>query len=230
MKIRSSGASPAPAPKMPPIETMLAVAAAGLALSVSPGPSMLYVLSRSVGQSRMAGVASALGLGLGGVVLAIAAALGLAAVFQNSGAAQTVLKLAGSAYLIYLGVQMAIEAIGDAKAKAKDFVVATVERASFLNILWQGMLVEILNPKTILFFVLFIPPFVDASAGDDVMMQLLILGILVPLTAIPSDLFVAFVGGSFAETVRSNPRVNVALSFGGAAVLTGIGVSLALSA
>lgn len=215
---------------MPPIETLIAVAAAGLALSVSPGPSMLYVLSRSVGQSRMAGVASALGLGLGGVVLAIAAALGLAAVFQNSGAAQTVLKLAGSAYLIYLGVQMAIEAIGD--AKAKDFVVATVERASFLNILWQGMLVEILNPKTILFFVLFIPPFVDASAngGADVMTQLLILGILVPLTAIPSDLFVAFVGGSFAETVRSNPRVNLALSFGGAAVLTGIGVSLAFSA
>ncbi|MEO0359971.1 MAG: LysE family translocator [Pseudomonadota bacterium] len=212
---------------MPTIESLIAVAVAGLALSVSPGPSMLYVLSRSVGQSRMAGLASAIGLGIGGVILAVLAALGLAAVFQNSATAQTVLKYAGSAYLIYLGVQMAAEAVG--RSEPDDLVVSEVKKASFFSIVWQGVLVEVLNPKTIIFFVLFIPPFVDANGGGDVVTQLLILGALVPLTAIPSDVFVAYLGGSVAETVRSRPAVGNTLSILGGVILIAIGLSLGLS-
>lgn len=207
---------------MPSTETVLAVAAAGLALSASPGPSMLYVLSRSVGQSRAAGLASAIGLGLGGVFLAVVAALGLAAVFQQSETAQIALRLAGSGYLIYLGAQMIMET---REAKPSDIRIEEVKHASFLQIVWQGVLVEVLNPKTILFFVLFIPPFVEASDGD-IVVQLLVLGVLVPLTAVPSDIIVAFIGGSVATAVRGNPNVRLALGVLGGVVLIGIGLSI----
>lgn len=214
---------------MPTAETMVMVALAGLALSATPGPSMLYVLSRSVGQSRAAGLASALGLGLGGVLLAAATALGLAAVFQKTGWAIDVLRIAGSIYLIYLGLQMIWEARSSAAA---EFRVHVVRERSFFAIIWQGVLVEFLNPKTVLFFVLFLPQFVvdhgGRIEGDNITTQLLILGVLVPLTAVPSDLFVAFVGGSVAQRVNDNPAVRIGLSWLGGLILIGIAVNLYL--
>lgn len=206
---------------MPSIETIIVVALAGFALSASPGPSMLYVLSRSVGQSRAAGLASALGLALGGAILAIIAALGLAAVFQQSEYAYTGLTICGSLYLIWLGVRMIIEKDdepGDTELKA-------VKIRSFGQIIWQGVVVELLNPKTILFFMAFIPPFVETSRGD-VVTQMLILGVLVPLTAIPSDVIVALIGGSLAATVKGNVMVRRGLAWLGGLFLIGIGVSL----
>lgn len=212
---------------MPSIETMLVVALAGLALSASPGPSMLYVLSRSVGQSRAAGLASALGLGLGGVLLAAATALGLAAVLKQSQWAIEVLRVAGSLYLIYLGAQMIWEARETANA---EFKVKEVRKRSFASIVWQGVLVEFLNPKTVLFFVLFLPQFVEASGGriddENVTMQLMVLGILVPLTAVPSDLIVAFVGGSVAQRINNNHGIRLALSWIGGLILIAIALNL----
>ncbi len=207
---------------MPSLETMMVVALAGLALSASPGPSMLYVLSRSVGQSRAAGLASAIGLGLGGVVLAVVAALGLAAVFQQSEAAYRILTFAGAAYLVYLGGQMILERDS---GEPGDVRLERIERRSYGRIIWQGVLVEVMNPKTILFFMAFIPPFVETSKGD-VGMQMLVLGILVPLTAVPSDRIVAFIGGSLAKTVNGNRAVRVGLRWVGGLFLIGIGVSL----
>ncbi|MEM7271374.1 MAG: LysE family translocator [Pseudomonadota bacterium] len=215
---------------MPTVESIIAVALAGLALSATPGPSMLYVLSRSVGQSRAAGLASAIGLGLGGVALAAATALGLAAILKQSEWAIDVLRIAGSAYLVYLGVQMIWEA---QTAPRQEFKVEDVRRHSLASIIWQGVLVEVLNPKTVLFFVLFLPQFVEASGGSiaesNVTLQLLILGILVPLTAVPSDLIVAFVGGSVAEAVNNNPFINKALSWVGGLILIAIALNLHFS-
>lgn len=214
---------------MPSAETMIMVALAGLALSATPGPSMLYVLSRSVGQSRAAGLASALGLGLGGVLLALATALGLAAVFRQSDWAIEILRIAGSLYLVYLGATMIWEARESASTK---FKVREVSKRSFMSIIWQGVLVEFLNPKTVLFFVLFLPQFVEASGGHiesgNVALQLMILGILVPLTAVPSDLVVAFVGGSIAQRVNDNPAVRIGLSWIGGLVLIAIALNLHL--
>lgn len=212
---------------MPSIDTIILVALAGLALSATPGPSMLYVLSRSVGQSRAAGFASAVGLGLGGVILAAATALGLAAIFKQSGWALDVLRVAGSIYLVYLGLQM----IWEARAQARQSLeVQNVSERSLMSIIWQGVLVELLNPKTILFFVLFLPQFVEASGGriegDNVTMQLLFLGILVPLTAVPSDLIVAFVGGSLAQRLNENQMVRQALSWFGGLILIAIAMNL----
>ena len=212
---------------MPSLESIIAVALAGLALSASPGPSMLYVLSRSVGQSRAAGLASAIGLGLGGVLLAAATALGLAAVLEQSQGAIDALRIAGSAYLVFLGVSMIWEAHATQPQKLE---VSDVRKHSLSTIIWQGVLVEFLNPKTVLFFVLFLPQFVEASGGsisdDNVTLQLLVLGILVPLTAVPSDLIVAFVGGSVAQTVNNNPMISKVLSWVGGLTLIFIAANL----
>ncbi|MEM0930776.1 MAG: LysE family translocator [Pseudomonadota bacterium] len=215
---------------MPSWEVMAAVALAGLALSVTPGPSMLYVLSRSVGQSRGAGIASAVGLCLGGVVLAIATAFGLAQVFQRSDWLVTGLRYAGSIYLIWLGLDM----IRGAKATAEmTYKAEKVQQSSVMSIMWQGVLVELLNPKTILFFALFLPPFIsvsDINAGaGQIQLQLLILGILVPLTAIPMDLIVAYTGGSMAGFLNRRRNMRRWMAWGGGAILILIAVNLHLS-
>lgn len=212
---------------MPPLESILAVALAGLALSATPGPSMLYVLSRTVGQSRSAGVASALGLCLGGVLLAIATAWGLGSVFMTFDALVLALKYLGAAYLVWLGLGM----IREARATARQELAATkVDQRPLAQVMWQGVLVELLNPKTVLFFALFLPPFValDQGAADagDVTLQLLLLGILVPLTAIPADLVVAWMGGAMARTLNESRKAREVMAWAGGLVLIGIAASL----
>ena len=214
---------------MPPFDSIVSVSIAGLALSASPGPSMLYVLTRSIGQSRAAGLASALGLCLGGIFLAIATAMGLAAVFARFNWLDAALRYAGSAYLIWLGVGM----IRGAREAAKHtFDVKQISQKPLIAIIWQGVLVELLNPKTILFFALFLPPFIKSSVGQatggSVQMQLLVLGVLVPLTAIPSDLLVAYMGGTMARAINNKKAIRERLAWVGGLILIGIALNLQL--
>lgn len=212
---------------MPTIDTIVAVALAGLALSATPGPSMLYVLSHTVGQSRAAGFASAVGLCIGGILLAIATALGLATLFAMFDWLVVTLRYLGSAYLIWLGIGM----IRDARMQAKaDLTPAEIRRKPLAKIVWQGVLVEVLNPKTVLFFALFLPPFVTLDHGQvsdaTIAGQLLLLGALVPLTAVPSDIAVAMVGGALTKTFNANTKAREVLAWLGGLVLIGIAVSL----
>lgn len=214
---------------MPSLDAIIAVSLAGLALSATPGPSMLYVLSRTVGQSRAAGLASALGLCIGGIVLAIATALGLAALFEKSSWIVTALRYAGSVYLIWLGLEM----IRGAKSEAQvSLDIEQVPQRSLSSIIWQGVIVEVLNPKTVLFFALFLPPFINAgdihAAEDSVAIQLLVLGALVPLTAIPSDLVVAYMGGTLAKVINRKRAMRERMALVGGLVLIGIALNLHL--
>lgn len=185
---------------------------------------MLYVLSRTVGQSRSAGLASALGLCLGGVLLAIATAWGLGTVFMTFDELVLALKYLGAAYLVWLGVGMIREARANAQA---DLRATAVARKSLPQIMWQGVLVELLNPKTVLFFALFLPPFVALDGpSSDVTLQLLLLGVLVPLTAIPADLVVAWLGGTMARTLNESRKAREALAWVGGLILIGIAASL----
>ncbi len=190
---------------------------------------MLYVLSRTVGQSRAAGLASALGLCLGGILLAIVAALGLGAVLAASPELLTLIRYVGSAYLIWLGLGMIRES-----QLAAQTVLSAVEvgRSSLVKVMWQGVLVELLNPKTVLFLALFLPPFVAAGQPAEpdaaVTLQLLVLGILVPLTAVPSDLLVAFLGGTLAQRLNRSRQTRVWLSWVAGITLIGIAVNLHL--
>lgn len=212
---------------MPPMDSILAVALAGLALSATPGPSMLYVLSRTVGQSRSAGFASAIGLCLGGILLAVATAWGLGTVFMTYGGLVQVLRYLGAAYLIWLGVGMIVEA----RASAEQVLAAsTVAKRPLADVMWQGVLVELLNPKTVLFFALFLPPFValdpGAAGSGSVTIQLLLLGVLVPLTAIPADLVVAWLGGTIAQTLNESRKARESMAWASGLVLIGIAAVL----
>jgi threonine/homoserine/homoserine lactone efflux protein len=187
---------------------------------------MLYVLSRTVGQSRSAGLASALGLCLGGILLAVATAWGLGTVFTTFNGLVLALKFFGAAYLVWLGVGMIREARANSR---RDLTASTVARRSLAQIMWQGMLVELLNPKTVLFFALFLPPFValdQGVAGNEVTYQLLILGILVPLTAIPADLLVAWMGGTMSDRLNQSRKAREIMAWIGGLVLIGIAASL----
>lgn len=212
---------------MPSLDVIISVALAGLALSVSPGPSMLYVLSRTVGQSRAAGLASALGLCLGGMLLAIATALGLSTLFKSSEWIVITLRYAGSAYLVWLGLDMIRNARTAGQAKLD---VENVQHQPFSSIIWQGAFVELLNPKTVLFFALFLPPFIntgpDISSEAAVVTQLLVLGILVPLTAIPSDLVVAYAGATIAKVINREKAMRERMAWIGGIILIGVAVNL----
>lgn len=214
---------------MPHLEAVASVALAGFALSASPGPSMLYVLSRSVGQGRAAGLASAVGLCLGGIILAIATALGLAIVFSKFPLLVTTLRYVGSAYLVWLGVIMIRSARRDSQVTLE---ATSIQRQPLSVVVKQGMLVELLNPKTVLFFALFLPPFVSSGEGQivngNVQLELLFLGILVPITAIPSDLIVAYLGGSMARALNHHRVVRERLAWIGGLILIGIALNLHL--
>ena len=203
---------------MPDTQTILLVTLAGLALSITPGPSMLYVLSRSIGQSREAGLASAVGLALGGVALALAAALGLAVLFSNSSLLYTTVLYLGAGYLVYLGVGMLWPSGEDGATR-----IDQVRRQSIRTIVVQGIVVEMLNPKTLLFFVAFLPQFIDTDKGN-VTLQMLILGAIVPLTALPSDLVVSFAGGAVTRRLAGKPRMVLLLQWLGGLFLIGLGI------
>lgn len=199
---------------VPGLNTILVVAAAGFAFSLSPGPSMLFVMSRSIGQSRQAGLASAAGLALGGMCLAALTALGAGAILADSSSLFSAVRLLGGAYLAYLGVRALIEL----RAYRFDDDLEVSSGAPLSTAVRQGFLVELLNPKTVLFFLAFLPGFIDPSAGH-VGSQMLVLGLLIPLTAIPSDVMVSFLAGSFAEHVNDHPKYGLVLEVVSAAIL-----------
>ncbi len=204
---------------MPSFEAIITVLIAGFMISASPGPSMMYVLSRSVGQSRAAGFASSVGLAIGGVLLAIGSALGLAVIFEYSSGLYRAISFAGAAYLFYLGYDM-ISNAGKEKLE-----ISRVKSEKFSKIMYQGILVELLNPKTILFFLAFLPQFVDYSRAD-VTTQMMILGILVPLTAIPSDVFVSVVGGTLTNKLSRHSSCGIVLTWIGGLILIALALRI----
>jgi threonine/homoserine/homoserine lactone efflux protein len=195
--------------------------AAALALNVTPGPSILYVMSRSVGQGRTAGLVSALGLGTGSLIHAGAAALGLSVILAYSPLAYTVVKYLGAGYLVYLGVRILL-------VRDRQLSTAVLAHVSLTRVFWQGVVTELLNPKIVLFFMSFLPQFVDPARGS-VAGQTLFLGLLFHVTGVPINMLVAVVGGAIASWLSQNPvfeRVRNGLA---GAVLIGLGVRLALS-
>ena len=206
---------------MPTVETIILFMAAALALNVTPGPSILYVMSRSVGQGRTAGLVSALGLGTGSLIHAGAAALGLSVILAYSPLAYTVVKYLGAGYLVYLGVRILL-------VRDRQLSTAGLARASLTCFFWQGVVTELLNPKIVLFFMSFLPQFVDPARGS-VAGQTLFLGLLFHVTGVPINMLVAVVGGGIASWLSQNPvfeRIRNGLAGG---VLIGLGVRLALS-
>ena len=178
---------------MPETQTLLLFAAASLALIAVPGPSVLYIVTRSVAQGRRAGLVSMLGIETGALVHVTAAAVGVSALVASSATAFTVLKYAGAAYLVFLGVRKLLERPEAAQDAA---------RRTHRRLFWEGALVNALNPKTATFFLAFLPQFVDPGRGP-VVLQVLALGLLFVLVAIASDGLWALVAGTASRRRRS---------------------------
>jgi threonine/homoserine/homoserine lactone efflux protein len=206
---------------MPDLPTLAVFALASLALVALPGPSVLYVVTRSVSQGRRAGLVSMLGTEAGGLVHVAAAALGLSALLASSATAFTVVKYAGAAYLILLGLRKIIE--------GEDLgPTGRAREESYSRLFWQGALINLLNPKTALFFLAFLPQFVD-PAGGPVAFQVVALGVLFTAIAAASDGTYALVAGTAGVWLRSRWRSGPWLERGGGAVLVALGISTALS-
>ena len=188
---------------------------------ITPGPAVLYIVARSVDQGRVAGVVSTLGVGLGTMVHVAAAALGVSALLASSATAFGVLKYLGAAYLIYLGVRKLME---------RD--VAASQRAgtpqSLARIFWQGVVVNVLNPKTALFFLAFLPQFVDLSRGH-VPLQMVALGLLFVCMGILSDGVWALSAGSAGNWLKNNLGFVRAQRYFAGTVFIVLGVAVAFS-
>jgi len=178
---------------MPDAPTFGLFVAAALALLLVPGPAVIYVVTRSVDQGRPAGLASVLGVGIGSLVHIAFAAVGLSALLASSAAAFGVVKWLGAAYLIWLGLQRLLTRGEDAPA--------AVEPDHLSRIFLQGVVVNVLNPKTALFFLAFLPQFVDPSRGP-VWIQVSVLGLTLASLGLLTDGLYALLGGTAADWLR----------------------------
>ncbi|MEE8245624.1 MAG: LysE family translocator [Alphaproteobacteria bacterium] len=207
---------------MPSLETLLLFTAAAALMNISPGPSNLYVFSRGLAQGPRAGLVAAGGLATGGMVHVVAAALGVSALLQLSATAFTVLKLVGAAYLVWLGLRYLLTpGAGPLEARS---VAAT----PYPRIFRESVLVEVLNPKTALFFLAFLPQFVALDAGP-VAPQIVLLGLIVTATALPCDALVAVASGRVAKALERRPFVERLRNRLSGAILVGLGVFVALA-
>jgi threonine/homoserine/homoserine lactone efflux protein len=206
---------------IPSHSSLLLFVSAALVLLAIPGPAVFYVTSRSIGQGRSAGLVSALGIGVGTLVHVAAAALGLSALLMSSAAAFGVVKYLGAAYLVYLGVQKLRS--GESLDLSPD-----APRARLSRIFGQGIIVNILNPKTALFFFSFLPQFVDASRGV-VAVQILFLGTLFAVMGITSDSLWALFAGTVAQHLKRSPRWLNTQRYVSGGMLISLGVATAFA-
>jgi threonine/homoserine/homoserine lactone efflux protein len=202
---------------MPDATTFALFALACLAFLAIPGPSVFYIVTRSLVQGRRAGVTSMLGVQAGGLVHVVAAAFGVSALIASSAAAFTVVKYAGAAYLVFLGLRRLF-------GPEPDEPELESGPASTARLFGHGVIVNVLNPKTALFFLAFLPQFVDPSAGP-VAPQMLVLGLLLVSLGVLSDGTYALLAGSIGNRLRSRRRLE-RISGG---VFVGLGVVAALA-
>jgi threonine/homoserine/homoserine lactone efflux protein len=208
----------------PSLQTIALFMGSALALNLTPGPAILFILSRCLGQGRAAAVISVLGLATASVIQAAAAAFGLSALLVYSPLAFGIVKYCGAAYLVYLGIAGCVSG-GLAGAARR---VETGRRLSLWTFYWQGLLTDLLNPKLLLFFFSFLPQFVEPARGAP-STQMLILGLLFQVTAVPTNLAIALAGGSLARLIARHPFWARAQRWCSGMVLIGLGVRLALS-
>ncbi|MGN6793992.1 MAG: LysE family translocator [Streptosporangiaceae bacterium] len=208
---------------MVPADHLLAFALISFLLIIVPGPNVLFIISRSLMLGRTAGVGTALGGQIGVYVQVAAVAFGIGAVVERSVAVFTVLKLAGAAYLVYLGVQALRH-----RHELGAALTATAEPKSIRRIAADGFLVGLSNPKAIVFFIAVLPQFVDQSAGH-VPTQMLLLGAIFVAIAVFCDSTWALIAGTARTWLARSPRRLAVVGGTGGLVMIGIGASLALT-
>lgn len=205
---------------MPDLHSLLLFLAAGLALNFTPGPDMLYVAARGASEGRSAGIVSALGIGAGTLVHIALVAFGLAALLAAVPVAYTVVRIGGALYLIYLGIRAL-------RSKAS-VALEHLPPASLMAIFRQGVITNVLNPKVALFFLAFLPQFVDPSRGNPAL-QVVILGLLFDTTGTLVNLGVALGSSRAAARLRGGSRAGATLQKLTGILFIGLGLRLAFA-
>jgi threonine/homoserine/homoserine lactone efflux protein len=182
---------------MPSASALAVFSLAAIALAVVPGPAVAYIVTQSLDKGRRAGIVSAFGIATGGLVHVAAATIGLSALIASSAVAFNVVKLVGAAYLISVGIRRIL-------ARDEPEAAVEVEPAPLGQLYAQGVVVNVLNPKTALFFLAFLPQFVDRNGS--VPLQVGILGLVFVVIALLSDLAYALLADALAGRVRRSGR------------------------
>jgi len=209
---------------MPSAQTLATFALASVILVVIPGPSVLFVIGRSLSYGRRGGLMSVLGNALGVVPLIVAVAFGVGVIVSESIVVFTIIKLLGAGYLVYLGIQ----AIRHRRAGLDDDSQSSTKKDSSLTLLRQGFIVGISNPKAIVFLVAVIPQFVDIAAGA-VPFQMLVLGLVLMAIGVTADSAWALLAGTARAWFVRTPGRLTAIRATGGALLIGLGGVLAFA-
>lgn len=194
---------------------------ASILLAITPGPDMIYIATRSIAQGKNTGLVSVLGVNTGILIHTFAAALGLSALIAASAVAFSIVKYAGAGYLIYLGIQTFL-------SKSDRLEIGSTARAKLSQVFYQGLLVNLFNPKIILFFLAFLPQFVDSSQGN-VKLQLLFLGILFVAVTIPISIGVGLAGGQLGIWLRAKKGVQQATKWVTGSIYIALGLTTAMT-
>ena len=206
---------------MPDSSTLLVFGAAALALIVVPGPAVLYIVAQSIDRGRLAGFVSALGVAVGGLVHVTAAAIGLSSLLVSSATAFNVVKYAGAGYLIGLGLWTLLR-------RPDEPAVEIPKERKLRRRFGQGVVVNVLNPKTALFFFAFLPQFVDPEKGSAAL-QIGVLGLLFVSLAVASDSMWALAAGTASERLRGNRRFLGIQRYVSGSVFCGLGALTAVA-
>jgi len=203
----------------PSLQTIALFSLASVALAVVPGPAVTYVVAQSVDKGRRAGLVSALGVSSGGLVHVTAATAGLSALVASSATAFTTVKLVGAAYLVIVGIRRIL-------AREDDLAADGAEPAPLQKVFVQGVVVNVLNPKTALFFLAFLPQFVDPSRGS-AWLQIAFLGILFVAIALCSDAAYALLADALAGRLRRGGAIAQIRRFATGGIFVALGLSAA---
>jgi len=194
---------------------------AALTLLLTPGPAVLYIVARSMDQGRLAGMVSVLSVEVGNFVHVVAVTLGLSALLLSSALAFTVIKYLGAAYLIYLGLRRIF-------SHETALSTTSIESQSLGRVFSQGVVVAVLNPKTALFFLAFLPQFVDPARGN-LTLQLFTLGSIFVLMAIVTDSLYALLAGTVGQSLKNAPYFLKVERYLVGSVYVGLGLMAAFS-
>ena len=206
---------------MPGLGSYAVFCAAALALLVVPGPAVLYIVTRSIHQGKRAGLVSVLGIHLGTLVHITAATAGLSALLVSSASAFTAVKLAGAAYLIGLGLWTLF-------SKSPDTEIALGGERRLRRVFAQGVVVNVLNPKTALFFLAFLPQFVDPHRGHATL-QIALLGLTFAALGMVTDSMWAVGAGAAGDVLRQSRHFARVQRYVSGTVFVGLGVVAALA-
>lgn len=206
---------------MPSVDILLAFLATTAIFAFIPGPAMLYAAARTMAGGRNAGLMAVLGLHLGAYVHIVAAAAGLSFLFHAVPWVYTLVKLAGAAYLIWLGVGLFRARIAQSETAPQ------ISRKSARKALLESVTVEILNPKTAIFFLALLPQFVDSTAGFPVWLQFAILGTVVNAMFTFADVVGVLLAGLIMARLKQSGTVRKLVQRAGGTILVGLGAHLA---